>query len=344
MAADLVDLDLGRVLDREAADAGAEGDEGQRAGVELLRLPQRRGGRAAHDVGRRAAAGVHHRRGVDHPAGGQLAARRLDRLAEADRRPAAALLVQRGARGARDRAGHAAAVQEVRVGRVGDGVDLQGRDVRVEDLDLRHAADATAPRGASRRYSTRSMPKSAWKAGGPAAVHPRARRSAVRAPGPPARTGASGRSRARPPPRSAINGAPRRPSPMRPADEELPQVGEAGLRAACHSAAGRNGAVPDHLAADLRPRAPHLRPREPGAAPPRHRPAGGSHLGRERAIPVEPLGERDGDRLGVVGGGGAEPQATSAGSSLPCRRSRPRWTAAMNFERLTSSVLRISSA
>ncbi len=37
-------------------------------------------------------------------------------------------------------------------------------------------------------------------------------------------------------------------------------------------------------------------------------------------------------------------QATSAGSSLPCRRSRPRCTAAMNFVRLTSSVLRISSA
>ena len=37
-------------------------------------------------------------------------------------------------------------------------------------------------------------------------------------------------------------------------------------------------------------------------------------------------------------------QRTSAGSSLPCRRSRPRWTAAMNFERLTSRVLRISSA
>ena len=35
---------------------------------------------------------------------------------------------------------------------------------------------------------------------------------------------------------------------------------------------------------------------------------------------------------------------TSAGSSRPCSRSRPRWTAAMNFERLTSSVLRISSA
>jgi chromosome segregation ATPase len=38
------------------------------------------------------------------------------------------------------------------------------------------------------------------------------------------------------------------------------------------------------------------------------------------------------------------PSRTSAVSSLPCRRSRPRWTAAMNFERLTSSVLRISSA
>ena len=37
-------------------------------------------------------------------------------------------------------------------------------------------------------------------------------------------------------------------------------------------------------------------------------------------------------------------QATSAGSSLPARRSRPRCTAAMNFERLTSRVLRISSA
>ncbi len=37
-------------------------------------------------------------------------------------------------------------------------------------------------------------------------------------------------------------------------------------------------------------------------------------------------------------------QFTSAGSSLPCRRSRPRCTAAMNFERLTSKVPKISSA
>ena len=37
-------------------------------------------------------------------------------------------------------------------------------------------------------------------------------------------------------------------------------------------------------------------------------------------------------------------QDTSAGSSLPARRSRPRCTAAMNLLKLTSSVLRISSA
>ena len=38
------------------------------------------------------------------------------------------------------------------------------------------------------------------------------------------------------------------------------------------------------------------------------------------------------------------PRPLRPASSLPCRRSRPRWTAAMNFERLTSRVLRISSA
>ena len=39
VAADLVDLDLGRLVEREAADARAEGDERQRAGAELVGLP-----------------------------------------------------------------------------------------------------------------------------------------------------------------------------------------------------------------------------------------------------------------------------------------------------------------
>ena len=42
VAADLLDLDLGGLVEREAADARAEGDEGQRAGAELVGLPQRR--------------------------------------------------------------------------------------------------------------------------------------------------------------------------------------------------------------------------------------------------------------------------------------------------------------
>ena len=69
---------------------------------------------------------------------------------------------------------------------------------------------------------------------------------------------------------------------------------------------------------------------------------------------AEHLARRDGeadtverDPVAVAPGQPVEFEAvypTSAGSSRPWSRSRPRWTAAMNFERLTSSVLRISSA
>ena len=61
-----------------------------------------------------------------------------------------------GAAGARDRARHAAAVQQPRVGRVGDGVDLEGRDVGVEDLDRgRHRErHSRADRGRMTRRSS----------------------------------------------------------------------------------------------------------------------------------------------------------------------------------------------
>ena len=62
---------------------------------------------------------------------------------------AIALALHVGAAGARDRARHAAAVPQLRVRRVGDRVDLEGRDVGVEDLDRgRHAAEATRLRPA----------------------------------------------------------------------------------------------------------------------------------------------------------------------------------------------------
>ena len=52
-----------------------------------------------------------------------------------------------------------------------------------------------------------------------------------------------------------------------------------------------------------------------------------------------------GDRVGALAREGRRGgQLTSAGSSRPWSRSRPRCTAAMNFDRFTSSVLRISSA
>ena len=70
---------------------------------------------------------------------GQVPGRRGDRLAQPDRREAVALLLDRRAARARDRAGHAAAVGQPRVGRVRDRVHLELRDVGFADLDLRHA-------------------------------------------------------------------------------------------------------------------------------------------------------------------------------------------------------------
>ena len=62
----------------------------QRAGAELGRPGQGARGRAPDHVGRGRAAEFH-RRGVDHPAARQRAGRRLDRLAESDRRALVAL-------------------------------------------------------------------------------------------------------------------------------------------------------------------------------------------------------------------------------------------------------------
>ena len=64
----------------------------------------------ADDVRRRRPAQLHRGR-VDHPARGQLPGRRGDRLAEPDRRLAVALLLDRRAARAHDRAGHSAAVR-----------------------------------------------------------------------------------------------------------------------------------------------------------------------------------------------------------------------------------------
>jgi hypothetical protein len=138
VAAHLLDLDPRRLVERKAADPGSEGDQGERAGAELVRLRQRarRGGADRLRGGR--AARLHGRR-VDHPPGRHLAGTRLDRLAEPDRRPLGALALDRRPAGPRDRPGDAAAVAQLGVGGVGDRFHLELRDVRLADLDLGHA-------------------------------------------------------------------------------------------------------------------------------------------------------------------------------------------------------------
>ena len=108
VAADLVGLDLGRLGEREAADAGAEGDERQRARAELLGLPSvaavaRR--MMSADVGPPSsivAAWMTQRAGTSRPSSRPP---RRARSARAGRSPAGLR-----AAGARDRARHPAAV------------------------------------------------------------------------------------------------------------------------------------------------------------------------------------------------------------------------------------------
>ena len=61
--------------------------------------------------------------------------------------------------------------------------------------------------------------------------------------------------------------------------------------------------------------------------------------GERDAVERDPVAEAPGQPVQLQ-----PAQETSAGSSRPWSRSRPRCTAAMNFERFTSRVLRISSA
>ena len=133
----LLDLDPGRLVERKAADAGAEGDEREAARAELVGAGEGGGGGAADDAGIGRAAELHRRR-VDHPARRHVAGRRLDRLAQPDRRLLVRFLLHGRTAGARDRARHPAAVQQPRVRGIGDRIDVERRDVGVQHLDPGH--------------------------------------------------------------------------------------------------------------------------------------------------------------------------------------------------------------
>jgi len=135
--AHLLHLDACRFDEREPAHSGAERDERERPGAELVRATEGARGRLPDDLGRRGAAELHRRR-VDHPSRRHVAGYGLHRRAEGDRRLAVALGLHARAARTGDRAGHPSAVGQIGVGRVGDGVDLEPRDVGVQHLDCRH--------------------------------------------------------------------------------------------------------------------------------------------------------------------------------------------------------------
>src|SRR5215211_7607543 len=137
----LLDLDAGRLIQREAADAGPEGHQSEALRSELVRFGEGAGGRPPDDL-RRGRTSKLHGGGVDHPPARHFAGGRLDRLAEPDRRALVALGLHRRPAGPRDRASHAAAVPQLGVGGVGDRVDLELRDVRLLNLDLGHVRHA----------------------------------------------------------------------------------------------------------------------------------------------------------------------------------------------------------
>ncbi len=75
---------------------------------------------------------------MDYVARGKVATARLDCIAEADRRPLVRLALDRRAARAADGRRDAAAVPQLRVRRVGDRVDLEGRHVNLEHFQPRH--------------------------------------------------------------------------------------------------------------------------------------------------------------------------------------------------------------
>src|SRR5204863_1919575 len=128
VTAHLLDLDPGRFLNREPTHARAERDQPKRPRPERVRLLQGARGGAANDLrgGRPAKL---HRRGVDDPSTRHLAALSLNGFAETDGGALTAFALDLPAARARDRDGHAPAVDQPRVRSIGDRVDLKLGDV-----------------------------------------------------------------------------------------------------------------------------------------------------------------------------------------------------------------------
>ncbi len=133
--ADRVDHRAGGVGNGNAADAGAEGRERERPRAETVGRLEDCLGRASDELRRRAQVLAHHR-SVDDVLRLQRAAASGDRAADRDRPLRHRLALDLRAAGPLDRAGDTGAHPQVVVGRVRDRVDLELRDVALDDLDV----------------------------------------------------------------------------------------------------------------------------------------------------------------------------------------------------------------
>ena len=146
VAPDLLDLDPRGLVDRETADAGAEGDQRQRAGAELVGLGERARGGGADDLGRGRSAELHGR-GVDHPLARHLAGAGRHRLAETDRRQRVALVLDaRGRRRGRSRRRRRRRACRSVLAAFAIASTSSFGDVGLPDLDLRHRGADVRPR------------------------------------------------------------------------------------------------------------------------------------------------------------------------------------------------------
>src|SRR4051812_21006559 len=141
-----------RLVQREAAYPGAEGDHRQRPRAEFLGLLECRARRSLDDLG--VGAEVHlHRRRVDDPVRRHIAAACLNRLAQTDRRLRVRLVLDRRPAGAPDRSRHTTAEEKPRAGSAHDRADVEPRHGALEDfqlgpaLSLAHMTGAMTPAG-----------------------------------------------------------------------------------------------------------------------------------------------------------------------------------------------------
>ena len=142
--------DLRTALQREAPHSGADRGQGQRVQLVLTGQLERAPGTGAQALLAHAAAGLH-AGGVDHAASRQLTGSRERSSAQRYGTVGIALGLDCRPAALADRACHARAQQQLRVGGVYDRVDLRIAEVPFLDQDPSHQGRVTVAATASKR-------------------------------------------------------------------------------------------------------------------------------------------------------------------------------------------------